>query len=418
MKITNISGREVFDSRGWPTVQCEIALENEQSVIATVPAGLSVGSKEAKELRDGGQRLFGKGVLKAIENIDNIIAPAFIGKEPNAIDMDLKMIEMDGTVDKSVLGANAMLAVSMALYRAEALVQEVELFELIAYLMGYESVSLPFPQLNIINGGAHANDNLRVQEFLIVPVGAPHFRAALETGVEVFHQLKQLLEKNGKSVNVGDEGGFAPEFENEEEAFDFILEAIEQAHKKHPYTSIIGIDVAASQFYDSATNLYKWHEKLYSADDMIGLYQDYLKKYPLYSIEDGLDERDWDNWVRMTKALENKVQIVGDDLFATNIHNILKGIELHAATGVIIKPNQVGTITESLQAIKLCKSQDINTIVSHRSGETEDTFIADLAVGANAGQIKAGSCSRSERVAKYNRLLRIEDMLHMSLFEA
>jgi enolase len=418
MKIVRIIGREVYDSRGWPTIQCELFLENGQSVLSFVPSGLSTGMYEAIELRDGGKRLCGKGVLKAIENIEQVIAPQLVGKEPQAVEMDLKMIEIDGTQNKSRLGANAMLAVSMALYRAEALIEDVKLYELIAYVMEADSVSLPFPLLNIINGGAHASNNLQIQEFMVVPVGAPNFRSAFEVGVLVFHELGSLLKARNKSLAVGDEGGFACNFSSDTEAFDILLEAIEKVNNTHTLSCVIAIDVAASQFYNTVTKRYRWHDKQLTSDEMIDFYQDLTKKYPIYSIEDGLSEDDWASWVKMTKVLENKTQVVADDLFVTNIYRIMEGSDEHAANSVIIKPNQVGTITESLQAIKLCKSQRLNTIVSHRSGETEDTFIADLAVGSSAGQIKAGGCCRSERIAKYNRLLTIEDELALMILDA
>jgi enolase len=418
MKIKHILGREIFDSRGWPTVQCEIILENDQSVLASVPAGISTGDYEAVELRDGGKRLFGQGVLKAISNIDQIIAPVLVNHEPNAIEMDLKIIELDGTADKSRLGANAMLAVSTALYKAEALVEGLEPYELIAALMDEDTVSIPYPLINIINGGLHANNNLQIQEFLIVPIGAPTFRSAFEMGVLVYHELKELLKSNGKSVAVGEEGGFACDFKSDYEALDFLLAAIERVSEQHPLSCVIALDMAASYFYDTETHLYKWRDKHLTSDEMIAFYQELIGKYPIYSIEDGLSQDDWQGWAAMTKALENKVQVVGDDLFATNIYRIALGVEEHAATSVIIKPNQIGTITETLQAIHFSKSYGLNTIVSHRSAETEDSFIADLAVGSSAGQIKAGSCARGERLAKYNRLLGIEDTLTLGLLDS
>lgn len=417
LKISRMVAREIYDSRGWPTVQCEITLDNGQSVTSAVPAGLSTGMYEAIELRDNTKRLFGKGVLKAVENIEQIIAPQFIGKEPEAVEMDMKMIEIDGTLDKSRLGANAMLAVSMALFRAEALAEEVKLYELLAYTIGADTVSLPFPFFNIINGGAHAANNLQIQEFMIVPVGTPNFRTALEAGVLVNHELELVLKNYKKPICRGDEGGFACNFDHETQALDYILEAIERVNDNYQVTCVIALDVAASQFYDPVTKLYTWHNKKIEAGQLIEFYQDLAKKYPIYSIEDGLSEDDWENWPKMTKLLENKMQLVADDLFVTNIYKIAQGSEQNAATSVIIKPNQVGTISETLQAIKLCKSRQLNTIVSHRSGETCDTFIADLAVGTSAGQIKSGGCFGSERLSKYNRLLVIEDELTLALLD-
>jgi enolase len=418
MKIKHIMAREIFDSRGWPTVQCEIVLDNGQSVSASVPSGKSVGSYEALEIRDGGTRLLGRGVLKAVENIEQVLGPQFIGLEPNGIEMDLKIIEIDGSSDKSRLGANATLALSMALYKAEALADGIELYELMAYFMGADSVRLPFPMINIINGGVHANNNLSIQEFMIVPVGAASFRAAFEAGVMVYYELGEILKSQGKSIAVGDEGGYASYFDSDIEALEVLTQAIEQSNKRHSSSCIIALDVAANQIYDATTKLYKLGTEFLTADELIDFYQELVDKYPIFSIEDGLAESDWENWQKMTKRLAGKIQIVGDDIFATNIYRVAQGIIDEVASSVIIKPNQAGTVTEALQAIKLCKARNINTIGSHRSGETEDTFIADLAVGASLGQIKAGACCRSERLAKYNRLLAIEDALSLALWNA
>lgn len=418
MKIKHIMGREIYDSRGWPTVACEIILENNQSVIASVPSGISVGSLEALELRDGGNRLFGKGVNKAIENLEYKLAPLFIGQEPNAIEMDLKIIEIDGTSDKSRLGANATLALSMALYKAEALVEGFEPYELIAYLCGYDSVRLPFPFMNMIDGGLHANNNLKIQEFMVVPIGAANFRKSFESGVYVYHELKNILKSMGKSTAVGDEGGFASYFKNDIEALEILTKAIEIVNSKYNLSCIIALDIAANQFYDPVNKLYNIGNDYFSGEDLIEFYSDLINKFPIYSIEDGLAQDDWQNWQTMTTNLSKKVQIIGDDLFATNIHRIEQAHVDNVATSTIIKPNQIGTITEALQTIKFCKSINFNTIVSHRSGDTEDTFIADLAVGASVGQVKLGACCRSERLAKYNRLLTIEDHLSLTLWNA
>lgn len=411
MKIVEIIAREIYDSRGWPTVQCDIILDDDSIVSASVPAGLSRSKYESRELRDGGKRLWGMGVLKAIDNIENVIAPELVGQEVHALDMDFKMIEIDGTPDKSHLGANAILAVSMALYRAHAHAEGVELYELIAYICGAESVTLPFPLLNVINGGLHSDSGLGIQEFMIVPVGAADFRSSLELSVTVFHELKNVLKKHGKSTAVGDEGGFAPHFRNYFEALDILMEVLDKVDAGEDGKCVIGLDVAASQLYDHTFGLYQWGDRKITTNELIGEYEALINQYPIYSIEDGLDEDDWAGWQSLTAILESKAQVVADDIFATNIHRIARGIEEKVSTGVIIKPNQVGTITETLQAIRECKESDLNTIVSHRSGETEDTFIADLAVGASVGQIKAGGCCRSERLAKYNRLLEIEDTL-------
>lgn len=417
MKIAQIVGREIYDSRGWPTVQCEVTLDNGRTVISSVPAGKSIGAYEAVELHDGDGRLWGKGVRKAIENIEHIIAPILIGQEPNGIEMDLKMIELDGTADKSRLGANAILAVSMALYRAEALLESVELYELIAILMDADTVSIPYPFINIINGGVHANNNLQIQEYLIVPIGAHNFRSAFETGVMVYHELRRILERSGKSTAVGDEGGFSAAFNDDFEALDYLLEAINTVSEQHAFSCVIGLDVAATQLYDPESQRYKWQGSLLTSDEMIKLYEELITRYPIYSIEDGLSEDDWQGWAKMTKALENKAQIVGDDIYATNLYRIAVGLQEHASTSAVIKPNQIGTITEALQAIHFCKSQGLNTIVSHRSAETDDNFIADLALGSSAGQIKAGACAGGQGLAKYNRLLTLEDTLTLSLLD-
>ncbi len=411
MNIASIVGHEIYDSRGWPTLLCAIQLEDGFTAYASVPTGLSRSKHEARELRDGDKRLWGKGVLKAIEMIEQVIAPEFVGQEPNAITMDFKMIEMDGSIDKSYLGANTMLAVSMALYRAQAHVEGIELYELIGYLFGAESITIPFPFFNVINGGAHAQNNLRIQEFMVVPVGVPTFRESMEIGVVVYQELKNALTKRGYSTAVGDEGGFSPEVKSDEEALDILTEVLEKVGDSEGNRCVIALDFAATQFYDKLTHTYNWQKKHLTSKDMIEVYEELVSTYPIYSIEDGLSEDDWSGWQAMKAALQTKVQLVADDLVATNIDRIARSIEEDCATSVIIKPNQIGTITETLQAIKLCKENNLNTIVSHRSGETEDSFIADIAIGSSAGQLKAGGPSRSERLAKYNRILLIEDML-------
>ncbi len=411
MKIINIYAREIFDSRGLPTVECELVLENGIVITASVPAGASRSIHEARELRDGGKRLMGKGVQQAVQNIENIIASALIGKEPNIVQMDVMLLELDGTDDKSKLGANTLLAVSSAVCKAHALCESLTLYELIAYVCGFEMVALPCPAFNIINGGVHADNKLQTQEIMIMPLGESSFRAAMETGVTIFHALKKLLTDRGKSTNVGDEGGFAPDVADEQEALDLLMEAIELVASDK--NIMIALDIAASQFYKTESQTYSWYGKDVSADQLISWYTKLLDSYPIYSIEDGLGETDWDNWVAMTKALDSRVKVIGDDIFVTNVERIWQGIERKAAHGALIKPNQIGTVTESLQAAKLCKEYDWDVIVSHRSGETNDSFIADLAVGVGATQIKAGGCSRGERMAKYNRLLKIEDELLM-----
>lgn len=417
MKITRLIGREIFDSRGLPTIECEIILEDGTFLISSVPSGLSRGKHEAVELRDGGKRLMGMGISKALDNIEQIIAPRLIGQEPEVVLLDTLMLELDGTDDKSKLGANAILAVSMAVLKAQAVVEGLEPYEMIAHLCGFESIALPLPMFNMINGGVHARNKLQIQEFLVVPVDMPSFRVAMESSIMLFHTLKELLLKDGKELNVGDEGGFASNFKDEMEALDYLAQAIEKTKKSVQGHFVLGLDVAASQFYDAKKKKYKWHGKLLSSDQMIDMYEKLADSYPIYSIEDGLSEDDWAGWKQMTEALNTKIQIVGDDIFATNAQKIWEGIEQGVATAAIIKPNQIGTVTETLQAIKLCKEYTMNVIVSNRSGETNDTFISELAVGTSSGHLKAGGCTRGERMSKYNQLLRIEDALVFSMLD-
>lgn len=416
MKISKVIAREIYDSRGLPTVECDLVLDNDVVVTASAPSGSSRGSFEAVELRDGGERLLGQGVLKAIENIETIIAPALVGKEPDVVGMDLKMIEMDGTENKSNIGANAMIAASMAVCRAQALANDMELYEFIALLCDFEAVTLPFPMFNMINGGAHANNDLMIQEFMVIPIGAQSFRGSIEAGVTIFQHLKKILIEQGKSTAVGYEGGFAPMLEDEQEALDLLMEAVERSGIDSGDV-VFALDVAASQFYNPTKKMYDWKGQFVSSEELIGVYKQLAEHYPLYSLEDGLADNDLEGWKNLMDTLGEKLQIIGDDIFATHSQRIIMGIENNLMHGVIIKPNQVGTVTETLQAIKLCKANDINIIASHRSGETEDMFIADLSVGASAGQIKAGGCSRGERMAKYNHLLRIEDELTRTLLD-
>jgi enolase len=415
VKIAKVIGREIFDSRGVPTVLCEMLLDDGTFVVASVPSGASRGKHEAFELRDHDDRLMGNGVSKAIHNVEYIIGPAIIGKEPDVAIIDEAIRELDPSVDKRKLGANATLAVSMAACRAQAAVNEIELFELIARLYDAESMSLPFPLFNVLNGGAHVNNGFPIQEIMLVPVGAQNFRVSFEAAVTVFYELKRLLDKDGKSTAVGDEGGFAPRFENDKEPFDFLMKAINNTGNESLFT--IAIDVAASQLYDENTGKYNWNGQEKTSEDLLAFYKSLLEDYPLYSIEDGFAETDLDGWHTLFHELGGTLQIVGDDIFVTSVPAISKGLEQEVANAAIIKPNQIGTITETLEAISFCHENNMNAIVSHRSGETIDTFIADLAVGTSAGQIKAGGCSRGERIAKYNRLLLIEDILTMSLLD-
>ncbi len=415
MKIAKIQAREIFDSRGMPTIECVLYLDNGVYVTASVPSGLSTGIYEAHELRDNEKRLMGFGVLKAIKNIETVIAPALLGEEPQVINLDAKMLELDDTPDKKKLGANAILAVSIAVLKAQAKAAELELYELVAQLCDQESVMLPFPLFNMINGGVHVPNGLRIQEFLVIPAGAKNFRESMEYGIEFYYALKELLQKKGQRICMGIEGGFAPAFENDMQALDILVETIEKLKGGDIFK--LGLDVAASQFYDEKTKTYDWNGTTYTTDELIKFYKKLVKVYPICSIEDGLAENDGDGWARMMEQLGETIQIIGDDIFVTNTTRIYKGIIEQVANGAIIKPNQVGTVTETLQAIQLCKEHGMSIVVSHRSGETNDTFIADLAVGTSIGQIKAGGCSGGERLAKYNRLLAIEDQLAWSLLE-
>ena len=411
MKIVELTAREIFNSRGMPTIECEIVLEDGRSVTASVPTGTSCGEGEAIEMRDGGDRLMGQGVLKAVEIIKTIIAPVLIGREPQFVVMDEIIRELDGTENKSKLGANTLLAVSIAVCKAQAVAEDAELYELIAYLCGYDSVGLPYPMFNVINGGVHASNNLQIQEFMIMPVGVPTFRAAMEVAATFYQTLKEILLQEGKDIAVGDEGGFAPNFDNDIQALDYLMEARELVQVDNGGSIMIALDVAASQFYNKRTRQYNWQGDICSSAEMIAWYKNLVEKYPIDAIEDGLSEHDWDGWEDLTVELGSRIQIVGDDIFVTDLERIRDSIERGVANTVLIKPNQVGTVTETLQAIMLAKEYDRNVIISHRSGETNDSFIADVAVGMSAGQIKAGGLSRGERMVKYNRLLQIETLL-------
>lgn len=415
MKIARLSGREIFDSRGVPALACEIALEDGTFVMASVPSGASCGSHEAKELRDGGDRLLGKGLLKAVHNLDHIVGPALIGKEPDVMIADALLLNLDGTSDKSNLGANVTLAASIAVCKAQAAAHERDVFELVAELYGSESVSLPFPLINVINGGVHTNNGLAIQEIMLVPVGAQNFRVSMEYALNVFHELKNILIKNNKATGVGDEGGFAPFFESVYEPFDYLMEALNNTGLKDFF--VLAIDAAATQFYDAQMQMYKWEGKEISSKEMLTFYQKLADSYPLYSIEDGMAEDDIEGWKELFNAFGDKLQIVGDDIFVTQVKRIASGLTEGLANAVIIKPNQVGTVSEALEAITLCHTAGANVVISHRSGETNDDFIADLAVGTSAGQIKIGGPCRGERMAKYNRLIYIEDMLTMGLLD-
>ncbi|WP_290757531.1 phosphopyruvate hydratase [Exiguobacterium sp. UBA3491] len=410
--ITEIYAREILDSRGNPTVEVEVYTEDGGFGRALVPSGASTGEHEAVELRDGDKaRYLGKGVLKAVDNVNEKIAPEIIGYDVfDQAGIDKKMIDLDGTKNKGNFGANAILGVSMAAARAAA--DELGL-PLYTYLGGFNAKTLPTPMMNIINGGSHADNNVDFQEFMIMPVGASTFKEALRMGAEIFHALKSVLSGMGLNTAVGDEGGFAPNLKSNEEAITVILEAIEKAGYKAGEDVYLAMDVASSEFYDKAAGKYNLagEGKVLSTEELVEFYAQLVDKYPIISIEDGCDENDWDGHKLLTDRIGHKVQLVGDDLFVTNTEKLAEGIEKGIANSILIKVNQIGTLTETFDAIEMAKKAGYTAVVSHRSGETEDATIADIAVATNAGQIKTGSLSRTDRIAKYNQLLRIEDML-------
>ncbi|CAN5794795.1 phosphopyruvate hydratase [soil metagenome] len=409
--ISSIHAREILDSRGNPTLEAEVVLETGSAGRAAVPSGASTGEFEASELRDGDSKRYGgKGVTKAAENVNDDIADAITGMDAaDQAAVDLAMIELDGTDNKSALGANAILAVSLAVARAAAMEAGLPLYR---YLGGPNATLLPVPLMNILNGGAHAANNVDFQEFMVAPVGMSSFSEALRAGVEIFHSLKKVLSGRGLATAVGDEGGFAPDLGSNEEALEVILEAIDAAGYRAGEDVMLALDPAASEFYrDGGYVFHKSTNERRSSAEMVEFWRGWVKDYPIVSIEDGLDEGDWDGWVELTRAIGDRVQIVGDDLFVTNTNFLRRGIEVGAGNAILIKVNQIGTLTETLQAIDLARRNGYRYIISHRSGETEDTFIADLAVATRSGQIKTGSASRTDRVAKYNQLLRIAEDL-------
>ena len=410
MIIDGILAREVLDSRGNPTVEVEVFLADGTTGRAIVPSGASTGAFEAVELRDGEKdRFLGKGVQKAVENVEEIIAPELVGL--NVLDqvaIDQIMIELDGTPNKGKLGANAILGVSLACAHAAANYLGMPLYR---YIGGVSATNLPVPMMNILNGGAHADNNVDIQEFMVMPVGAESFREALRMGAEVFHSLKAVLKDRGLNTAVGDEGGFAPNLGSNEEAIQAIIEAIERAGYKPGEDAFIALDVAATELFKDGKYHLAGEGKVFDTDEMVAYYKDLAAKYPIISIEDALSEDEWDGWKKLTEAIGDKVQLVGDDLFVTNTERLSKGIERDIANSILIKVNQIGTLTETLSAIEMAKRAGYTAVISHRSGETEDTTIADLAVATNAGQIKTGAPSRTDRVAKYNQLLRIEEEL-------
>lgn len=413
-EIKSVHARQIMDSRGNPTIECDVKLSGGAFGRAAVPSGASTGSFEALELRDGGNAYMGKGVMTAVKNVNEIIAPAIIGMPANdQTALDEKMLALDGTANKEKLGANAILAVSLAVARAAAEQSGLPLYKYIANVYGNENPCvLPRPMMNIINGGAHADNGLDAQEFMIIPNGAKNEADAIRMGSEIFHHLKKILKSGGNSTNVGDEGGFAPNFHSCAQALDTIIAAIRDAGYIPGDQVSIGLDVASSEFY--ADGVYNFEGKKLSSDQMIEFYEKLIAQYPIISIEDALAEEDWDGWRKLTDAIGKKCQLVGDDLFVTNPMRLHRGIDAGVANAILIKVNQIGTLTETLRAIKMAQDAKYGVIISHRSGETEDTTIADLAVATNAGQIKTGSMSRTDRMAKYNQLLRIEEELDKS----
>lgn len=411
--ITDILAREVLDSRGNPTIEVEVYTESGAFGRGMVPSGASTGEHEAIELRDGDKsRYLGKGVLKAVDNVNKIISEAIIGFDVrDQMAIDKTMIELDGTPNKAKLGANAILGVSIAVARAAADFLDVPLYQ---YLGGFNTKVLPTPMMNIINGGSHADNSIDFQEFMIMPVGAPTFREALRMGAEVFHALAGILKAKGLATSVGDEGGFAPNLSSNEEGFEVIIEAIKKAGYKPGEDVMLAMDAASAEFYNKEKGVYDLAssgEGEKTVDEMIEIYKNLVEKYPIISIEDGLDENDWEGTKKLTEILGDKVQLVGDDLFVTNTEKLAQAIEMGVANSILIKVNQIGTLTETFDAIEMAKKAGYTAVVSHRSGETEDSTIADIAVATNAGQIKTGSLSRTDRIAKYNQLLRIEDQL-------
>ena len=409
--IEHVLAREILDSRGNPTVEAEVVLTGGEIGRAAVPSGASTGEHEAVELRDGDEKRYGgKGVLRAVINVNEVIAPEMEGLDAlDQAEVDQMLLDLDGTKNKSRLGANALLAVSLATARAAALHQELPLYR---YLGGPNSRTLPVPMMNIINGGAHADNNVDFQEFMVVPVGAPTFSEALRIGTEIFHTLKKILKGKKYATSVGDEGGFAPNFRSNEEAIETVIEAITTAGYKPGGDVLLALDPAASEFYENGAYVFKKSDgRKLTSDEMVNFWKTWCDNYPIISIEDGMAENDWDGWKLLTDQLGSRIQLVGDDLFVTNTEFLQKGIDLGVANSILIKVNQIGTLTETLDCIELAQRNKRTAIISHRSGETEDPFIADLAVATNAGQIKTGSLSRTDRIAKYNQLLRIEEDL-------
>jgi enolase len=410
MKIQRVHAREVLDSRGQPTIEVDVVLKNGSLGRATVPSGASTGEHEAVELRDGDKRFLGKGVERAVGNVNRILAPRLRGREAKDQEgIDRLMIELDGSPNKGNLGANAILGVSLAVAKAQARTEKLPLYR---YLGGPRAKTLPVPMLNVLNGGVHADNNVDVQEFMVIPYGMESFAEALRAAAEIFQTLKKVLQSRGYSTSVGDEGGFAPRLKGNEEAIELLLEAVAQAGYRTGDQIVLGLDVAASEFFEDGRYFFKKSDGVRrGVEEMLRLYEDWAKKYPIISLEDPLGEDDWDGWKMLTELLGDKIQIVGDDIFVTNKQRLKRGIESNVANSILIKVNQIGTLSETLETMRLAKKTGYTTVISHRSGETEDSTISDLAVATNAGQIKTGAPCRGERTAKYNQLLRIEEEL-------
>lgn len=418
MKVTKVMGREIFNGAGWPTLECEITLDDGTYVSACVPTGISCSARETKGTYET-LREASKAVAQAIDTIETNIAPILIGKEPNVVSTDLELIDLDGTPEKTKLGANTLLATSAALLRAQASVEGMEVYELVGYLCEYSSITLPFAFFNCIGGGAHVeNSSVRIQEMMVIPIGTQNFRSCFEAAITLQKYLHILLQKKFPYVAYTAQGALTAPFKDDAQALDLLMEAIETVQKASSHRFLIGLDVAASQFYNRNTKTYDWLGRSLDSADLIALYTRLVNQYPIFAIEDGLSERDEQGWKEMTAALEEKVQLIGDDIFATNPELIAYGIEHVVATGVSIKPNQIGTITETLQAIKMCREYEMLCMLSNRAYETNDPLIVELAVGASAGYIKAGGPNRGEHLAKYNELLRIEDSLMLSLLDS
>jgi len=410
--IKKIHARQIFDSRGNPTVEVDVITENGSIGRAAVPSGASTGEHEAVELRDGGYNYMGKGVMKAVNNVNNILAPSIIGLSVfDQTEIDVKMINLDGTPNKSNLGANSILGVSLAVAKAAAAEKKVPLYK---YIGGKDVCTLPVPMMNIINGGSHADNDVDIQEFMIAPVGAPSFSEALRYGCEIFHSLKSILKSKNLNTNVGDEGGFAPNVNSSAEVIEIILSAVEKAGLKINDDILLSLDVASTEFFIDNKYELKGEGKTLSSEEMVKYLEDLSNSFPIYSIEDGMSEDDWEGWIELTNKIGSKLQLVGDDLFVTNIKRLQTGIDKKAGNAILVKLNQIGTLSETIDAINLGKENNFSSIISHRSGETEDTTIADLSVAVSAGQIKTGSLSRTDRTAKYNQLLRIEEKLGSS----